>query len=56
MTEQERQTWWSGRLVIPKSAGLTKNIVIYLNPSKIDRKQLLKITRDQQKEGEKIYN
>ena len=56
MTEQERQTWWSGRVMIPKSAGLTKNIVIYLDPSRIDRKQLLKITRDQQKEVQKRYN
>jgi len=56
MTEQERQTWWSGRIMIPKSADLTKNIVIYLDPSRIDRKQLLKITRDQQKEVQKRYN
>jgi hypothetical protein len=56
MTEQERQTWWSGRLMIPKSAGLTKNIVIYLNPSKIDRRQLLKITKAQQKEVQQRYN
>jgi hypothetical protein len=56
MTEQERQTWWSGRVMIPKSAGLTKNIVIYLNPSKIDRRQLLKITKDVQKEVKQRYN
>jgi hypothetical protein len=56
MTEQERQTWWSGRIMIPKSAGLSKNIVIYLDPSRIDRKQLLKITRGQQKEVEQRYN
>ena len=56
MTEQERQTWWSGRLMIPKSAGLTKNIVIYLNTSKIDRRQLLKITKDVQKKVQKTYN
>jgi hypothetical protein len=56
MTEQERQTWWSGRVMIPKSAGLTKNIVIYLDPSKIDRRQLLKITKGQQKEVQQRYN
>jgi hypothetical protein len=56
MTEQERQTWWSGRLMIPKSAGLTKNIVIYLDPSRIDRRQLLKITKAQQKEVQQRYN
>jgi hypothetical protein len=56
MTEQERQTWWSGRVMIPKSAGLTKNIVIYLDPSRIDRRQLLKITKAQQKEVQQRYN
>jgi hypothetical protein len=56
MTEQERQTWWSGRVMIPKSAGLTKNIVIYLDPSRIDRRQLLKITKAQGKEVQQRYN
>lgn len=56
MTEQERQTWRNGRIMIPKSAGLSKNIVIYLDPSRVDRKQLLKITRDQQKEVQNRYN
>lgn len=56
MTEQERQTWWSGRLVIPKSAGLTKNIVIYLDPSRVDRRQLLKIVKAQQKGVQQRYN
>jgi hypothetical protein len=54
MTESERQTWQ--RVMIPKSAGLSNNIVIYFDPKRIDRRQLLKLVQSANKQTKSTFN
>jgi hypothetical protein len=54
MTESERQTWQ--RVMIPKSAGLSNNIVIYFDPKRIDRRQLAKLVQSANKQTESTFS